>query len=279
MKAITENLITEYKAFLIEEEKSQATLEKYIRDITAFAKYLNGCEVTKTAVVSYKQYLCESYKSASVNSIISSLNSFFTYFEWYDCRVKTLKVQRQMFAKEESELTKAEYEKLLDTAKLKKNERLYLLMQTICSTGIRVSEHKHITAEAVRRGSAEISLKGKRRIIFLPKQLCKMLTRYIREQNIKSGPVFVSKNGKPLDRSNIWADMKKLCDLAGVSRKKVFPHNLRHLFARTYYSLQKDIVRLADILGHSSVNTTRIYTIESGEVHRRQIERLGLLKS
>ena len=278
MKAITQNLITEFKAFLIEEEKAGATLEKYIRDISAFANYLNGAEVTKTAVVSYKQHLCEIYKSTSVNSIISSLNSFFTYFEWYDCRVKTLKVQRQLFVKKENELTKTEYEKLLTAAKLKNNERLYLLMQTICSTGIRVSEHRHITVEAVKLGLAEISLKGKRRMIFLPKQLCRILTKYIREHNIKSGPVFISKNGKPLDRSNIWSDMKKLCKHAGVSRQKVFPHNLRHLFARTYYSLQKDIVRLADILGHSSVNTTRIYTIESGEVHRRQIERLGLLK-
>jgi len=175
-------------------------------------------------------------------------------------------------------LTKAEYERLLTAAKSKHNERLYLLMQTICSTGIRVSELRFITVEAVDRGIAEINCKGKRRQVFLPKELRKMLSQYLRSQKRKSGAVFVTKNGNPLDRSNIWSDMKKLCKSAGVSEKKVFPHNLRHLFARTFYSLQKDVVRLADILGHSSINTTRIYTMETGAVHRRQIERLGLLR-
>ena len=166
----------------------------------------------------------------------------------------------------------------MNAAKQKKNERLYLLMQTICSTGIRVSEVRYVTVEAVARGIAEINCKGKRRQVFLPKQLCQILKQYIKGQKIKSGAVFVTKNGNPLDRSNIWSDMKKLCKAANVSEKKVFPHNLRHLFARTYYSLQKDIVRLADILGHSSVNTTRIYTMETGEIHRRQIQKLGLLR-
>ena len=192
--------------------------------------------------------------------------------------MKSLKIQKQVFASKDKELTKEEYDKLLDAARSKKNERLYLLMQTICSTGIRVSELKFITVAAVSSGVAEIRCKGKFRQVFLPKKLCKILTEYIRERKIKSGAVFISKNGKPLDRSNIWADMKKLCEVAGVSKDKVFPHNLRHLFARTYYSLQKDIVRLADILGHSNVNTTRIYTMEIGDVHRKQIERLGLLR-
>ena len=234
--------------------------------------------VDKAAVLEYKAYLVENYKPASVNSVLSSLNSFFTYNEWYDCRVKSLKIQKQIFASKDKELTKVEYERLLDAAKSKKNERLYLLMQTICSTGIRVSELRFVTVAAVNTGVANINCKGKLRQVFLPKALCKVLIRYIREQKITSGSVFVSRTGKPLDRSNIWSDMKKLCESARVSKDKVFPHNLRHLFARTYYSLQKDIVRLADILGHSSVNTTRIYTMETGEVHKRHIEKLGLLK-
>lgn len=278
MKKITQKLIGDFRNFLISEEKSEATIDKYIRDICAFLEWLCGRNVDKTAVLEYKSYLVENYKPASVNSVLSSLNSFFTYNEWYDCKVKSLKIQKQIFASKAKELTKAEYERLLDAAKSKKNERLYLLMQTICSTGIRVSELRFVTVAAVNTGVASINCKGKLRQVFLPKALCKVLTRYIREQKISSGSVFVSRTGKPLDRSNIWSDMKKLCESAGVSKDKVFPHNLRHLFARTYYSLQKDIVRLADILGHSSVNTTRIYTMETGEVHKRHIEKLGLLK-
>ncbi len=278
MKNITQKLIEEFKKFLISEEKSDATVEKYIRDVCAFSEWLCDKGVDKQNVLEYKAYLVENYKPASVNSVISSLNSFFSYNEWYDCKVKSLKIQKQIFTSKEKELTKAEYERLLDAAKSKKNERLYLLMQTICSTGIRVSELRFITVATVNTGIANINCKGKLRQVFLPKALCKVLARYIREQKITSGSVFVSRTGKPLDRSNIWSDMKKLCERAGVSKDKVFPHNLRHLFARTYYSLQKDIVRLADILGHSSVNTTRIYTMETGEVHKRHIEKLGLLK-
>lgn len=278
MKKITEKLIENFRNHLINEEKSDATLEKYIRDICAFLSWLCGRGVDKRTVLEYKAYLIENYKPASVNSILSSLNSFFIYNEWYDCKVKNLKIQKQIFASKDRELTKSEYERLLDAAKSKKNERLYLLMQTICSTGIRVSELRFVTVSAVNAGVANINCKGKLRQVFLPKALCKVLTRYIREQKITSGSVFVSRTGKPLDRSNIWSDMKKICESAGVSKDKVFPHNLRHLFARTYYSLQKDIVRLADILGHSSVNTTRIYTMETGEVHMRQIEKMGLLR-
>lgn len=278
MKRITEKLINTFETYLFDEEKSEATLEKYIRDIRAFLLWLCDRGVDKQTVLEYKAYLTQNYKPASVNSVLSSLNSFFTYNEWYDCKVRSLKIQKQIFASKEKELTKAEYERLLDAAKSKKNERLFLLMQTICSTGIRVSELRFVTVTAVNSGIANINCKGKLRQVFLPKALCKVLTRYIREQKITSGPVFISRTGNPLDRSNIWSDMKKLCEAAGVSKDKVFPHNLRHLFARTYYSLQKDIVRLADILGHSSVNTTRIYTMETGEVHRKQIERLGLLR-
>lgn len=278
MRKITNELIQKFKAYLIDEEKSSSTLEKYIRDITVFMEWCKETELSKSVVLEYKQDILEKYAPASVNSILSSLNSFFAYNEWYDLKVKALKIQRQIFASQDKELTKAEYERLLVAAKQKKNQRLYYLMQTICATGIRVSELRAITVSAVKSGQATINCKGKMRIVILPKQLCKMLKDYIRENNIKSGSVFVSKNGKPLDRSNIWSDMKKLCESAGVSKDKVFPHNLRHLFARTYYSIQKDVVRLADILGHSNVNTTRIYTMETGEIHRQQIQKLGLLR-
>ena len=274
---ITRELIENFKHYLIEEEKSSATLEKYMRDVTAFFVWLDESKLDKIAVLRYKEHLLMNYAPASVNSVLSSLNSFFEYNEWHCLKVKMLKIQKQIFASKDKELTKAEYERLLKTAKDKKNERLYYLMQTICSCGLRVSELKFITIAAVRCGQATINCKGKMRIVILPKQLCKILMQYIKENDIKSGSVFVSKNGRPLDRSNIWSDMKKLCESAGVSKDKVFPHNLRHLFARTYYSLQKDVVRLADILGHSSVNTTRIYTMESGDVHRKQIQKLGLL--
>ena len=277
MRKITTEIIEAYKNYLVIEEKSQSTIDKYLRDVREFAEWLGDREFDKTVVLTYKTELTERYAPASVNTILSSLNSFFAFNEWYELKVKTLKIQKQIFASDEKELTKAEYERLLKAAKSKKNERLYLLMQTICATGIRVSELRHITVEAVFRGRAEINCKGKRRTVFIPSQLCQILKGYIREQKILSGSIFVSKNGNPLNRSNIWTDMKKLCKSAGVSEKKVFPHNLRHLFARTYYSLQKDIVRLADILGHTSVNTTRIYTMESGEVHRKQIQKLGLL--
>ena len=278
MRELKLELMLNFKNYLIEEEKSKATLEKYMRDIETFYVWVGNKELNKICVLNYKEYLTEYYAVASVNSMLSSINSFFTYLEWHELRVKTIKVQKQIFSSNEKELTKSEYERLLSVAKAKNNQRLYLLMQTICSTGIRVSELRFITVEAINSGRAEINCKGKRRCAFLPTELCKILKNYVREQKIKSGAVFVSKNGNPLDRSNIWSDMKKLCKEAGVSEKKVFPHNLRHLFARTYYTLQKDIVRLADILGHSNVNTTRIYTMETGEIHRKQIGRLGLLR-
>ena len=277
MRKITKQLIKNYKMYLIDEEKSCATIEKYMHDILAFNQWLSKEILSKSDVLQYKQYLIENYAPASVNSVISSINSFFNFVQWYELKVKSIKIQNQIFASTEKELTKSEYEKLLKAAKSKNNQRLYYLMQTICSCGLRVSELKFVTTDAVKKRQAVINCKGKMRVVILPKQLCRMLTCYIKENNIKSGSVFVSKNGRPLNRSNIWSDMKKLCEFAGVSKDKVFPHNLRHLFARTYYSIQKDVVRLADILGHSSVNTTRIYTMESGEVHRKQIQKLGLL--
>ena len=277
-KTISPALIKKFENHLIEEEKANATLEKYMRDIRFFSEWIKGEAVDKRKVLCYKEYLKSKFAPASVNSILSSLNSFFEFNRWYDLKVKTLKIQKQIFAQKEKELTKDEYERLLDVAKKKNNERLYLLMQTICSSGIRVSELQYITVQAVNEKRANINLKGKVRIVILPKKLCKTLLQYAKEQKITSGSIFITKTGKPLDRSTIWKMMKTLCESANVGKGKVFPHNLRHLFARTYYSLQKDIVRLADILGHSSINTTRIYTMETGDIHRRQIQSLGLLR-
>ena len=277
MKTITKGMIKNFEEHLIEEEKSSATLEKYIRDINMFFRWVTG-EIDKKVVVEFKDYLSKNYAPASVNSILSSLNSFFEFNELHGLKVKMVRIQKQIFTDKDKELTKSEYERLLLTAKEQKNERLYLIMQTICSTGIRVSELKFITVEAIKQEQALIKCKGKMRQILLPKKLCKILIKYAKGRGIKTGAVFVSKLGNPLDRSNIWSDMKKLCESAGVSKNKVFPHNLRHLFARTYYRILKDIVRLADILGHSNINTTRIYTMETGEIHRRQIQKLGLLR-
>lgn len=277
-KTLTQDLIENFEAYLINEEKASATLEKYMRDIKAFFEWVSGAEIDKRKVLDYKEYLIGKVAPASVNSVLSSLNSFFKFNNWHELKVKMLKIQKQIFAQKDKELSKAEYERLLDAAKAKNNERLYLLMQAICSSGIRVSELQYITVDAIKLRKATINCKGKMRIVILPKELCRMLTEYAKTKKITSGSVFVTKTGKPLDRSTIWKMMKALCESARVSKNKVFPHNLRHLFARTFYTLQNDIVRLADILGHSSVNTTRIYTMESGETHRRQIQQLGLLQ-
>lgn len=278
MRKIKKESIMEFRERLLEEEKSENTVEKYVRDVSFFASWLGEEMVTKVRVLEYKKALCEKHAPRSVNAAISSLNSFFTWMGWNDLRIKSLKIQRQIFVDKEKELTKQEYEKLLFAAKKKQNRQLYYLMQTICSTGIRVSELKYITTSAIKTGQAVIQCKGKMRVILLPKVLCKMLCEYVKEDKIKNGPVFVSRNDNPLDRSHIWKMMKSLCEKAGVAKEKVFPHNFRHLFARTHYSIEKDIVRLADILGHASINTTRIYTIETSLIHRRQIEKLGLLK-
>ena len=277
-RKITNELITEFEIYLYEEERSGNTIEKYMRDIRFFREWLQDRNIDKSVVIEYKKELCERYAVKSVNSMLSSINAFFIFMGWYDLKVKTLKIQRRIFADKSKELSKTEYERLLAAAKNKNNERLYYLMQTIASTGLRVSEIKYVTCEAVRQGQAVINCKGKIRQIFLPKKLCQMLKEYIKTRNIKSGAVFVSKNSRPLDRSNIWKMLKDLCKSAGVSKDKVFPHNFRHLFARTFYSLQKDIVRLADILGHSNIETTRIYTMESGTEHIKQLQKLGLLR-
>lgn len=276
-RRITAQDVERFRQHLQNEERSAATVEKYLRDVLAFYGSLTGGELDKSAVLMYKEGLLARYAPSSVNSILSSLNAFFRFMAWCDCQVKTLKIQRQIFAKGEKELTRPEYERLVKAAWKKGDRRLSLLMQTICATGIRISELRYITCEAVNRQQAVIRCKGKMRLVLLPKQLCRMLKEYLKEHGIKSGSVFQTRSGNPLDRSNVWKMMKSLCRRAGVAKEKVFPHNLRHLFARTYYARQKDVVRLADILGHSSINTTRLYTMESGTVHRQQIQELGLL--
>ena len=232
MKKITKELIKNFRRYLIEEEKATATVEKYIRDVNAFAEWLGENILDKEAVLTYKENLTKNYAPASVNSILASLNSFFAFNEWYHLRVKNLKIQRQIFVNKDKELTKAEYERLLTAAKSKGNEQLYFLMQTICATGIRVSELRYVTVESLKAQKAQINLKGKMRVIIIPKELCKMLLQYSKEHKITNGSVFVSKNGKALDRSNIWKMMKALCESAGVSREKVFPHNLRHPYVK-----------------------------------------------
>ncbi len=277
-RILTSEAIECFKKYLREEEKSENTVQKYLRDVRAFAAYLGGAEVTKKSVIAYKnKLLCENYAVRSVNSMLASLNSLFAFLGWTDCRVKSIKLQRQIYCPEEKELTKAEYMRLVNTAKQKNNERLNLILQTICGTGIRVSELQYITVEAVKNEEAIVSLKGKTRSVFIVKELQKKLLRYAAEQKIQTGSIFITRTGKPISRTNIWREMKGLCKQAGVNPKKVFPHNLRHLFARVFYSIEKDIAKLADILGHSSINTTRIYIISTGNEHRRRMENMRLI--
>ena len=275
---IDETMVEMFKEHLRLEEKSENTIEKYIRDVKAFSSYVNGRTVSKEITIEYKQALLEKgYAVRSINSMIASLNSFFLFIGKTDLIIKTIKEQRQLFCSEEKELSKEEYTRLVSAAKRKGNWRLSLIIQTICGTGIRVSELKYITVEAVERGEAVVLCKGKRRSVFIVKALQKMLLKYIKAQKIKTGSVFVTKKGKPINRTNIWRDMKNLCKEAGVNPQKVFPHNLRHLFARVFYGIEKDIAKLADILGHSSINTTRIYIISTGSEHRQRMEGMRLV--
>lgn len=273
---LTESLIRKYLTYLQEQERSPHTISKYAHDIGALLTHLDGAPITKVALIDWKEQLTGTLAPASVNSMLVAVNGLFQFCGWQNLKIKLLKIQKSVFIDEEKELSRAEYERLVYAAKQQENERLALVLQTICATGIRVSELKFITAEAVNTGRAEISNKGKRRIVFLPRKLRKLLTTYLRKKGKSSGIVFTTRNGKPLDRSNIWRDMKALCQSADVDPEKVFPHNLRHLFARTFYSVDHDLSRLADILGHSNIATTRIYTAECGNVHAQQIEKLGL---
>ena len=274
---LTQEIISDYNENLILEERSSATVEKYIRDVKAFSAFMNGAEITKETVIAYKKHLQESYAVRSVNSMLASINSLFAFLGWHDLKVKSIKLQQQIYCPEEKELTKAEYTRLCRTAEKKHNERLNLILQTICGTGIRVSELQFITVEAVKQGDATVSCKAKTRSVFIVKELQKKLLRYAAEQNIKSGMIFITRTGKPISRTNIWREMKALCNEAGVNPQKVFPHNLRHLFARVFYGIEKDIAKLADILGHSSINTTRIYIITTGTEHRRRMENMRLI--
>ena len=274
---ITAKTIDEFREHLILEERSATTIEKYIRDAKAFAAYVGSNAVTKETVIAYKKYLQENYAVRSVNSMLASINSLFAFLGWHDLKVKSLKLQQQVYCPEEKELTKAEYARLCRAAERKHNERLNLILQTICGTGIRVSELQFITVEAVKQGEAIVSCKAKTRSVFIVKELKQKLLRYAAKQNIKSGMIFVTRTGKPLSRTNIWREMKALCIEANVNPQKVFPHNLRHLFARVFYGIEKDIAKLADILGHSSINTTRIYIISTGTEHRQRMENMRLI--
>lgn len=276
-RTITPELIGRYAVYLREQEKAPATISQYIRILSTLYSFLQEKAVTKAELIAWKEELTGRFATATVNVNLAAVNSFLSFLNWNGLKINPLKSQRELFCQENKELTRAEYIRLVQAAEKSENRRLSLVIQTICATGIRVSELTFITVEAVHCGRAEVENKGKRRTVFLPDALRRALKTYIGQQKRTAGAVFITKNGKPLDRSNIWRDMKALCERAGVVPEKVYPHNLRHLFARTYYTLEKDLSRLADLLGHSNVNTTRIYTRESGSIHVRQIGRLGLV--
>lgn len=276
-RIVSKKKIERFKSYLLEDEKSNETIVKYTREVEAFLNFIGKDTVSKEKVINYKQHLVKCYAPASVNCKLAAVNRFLRWQGWYDCTVKALKIQRQAFRPKERELSKAEYFRLLKVAKEKKNKRLYLMMQAICSTGIRVGELQFITAEAIRQGRATVSFKGKTRQVLIPRELIVELKKYIKERGVKSGSIFVTRSGKPVNRNNILYEMKALCEKANVERSKVFPHNLRHLFACIYYKHEKDLSRLADILGHSNINTTRIYTSVSGDEQQLKIESLGLL--
>ena len=275
-RILTENHLQSFEQHLYSEEKSAATIGKYLRDVRAFFAYTGTQAITKEIVLAFKNRLVEeNYAVGSINTMLASLNSLFNFLGWQDCKVRNIRQQRQTYCAEDKELSKDEYMRLLKAAE--NQPQLCLIMKTICGTGIRVSELQYFTVEAVRRGEVTIRCKGKTRTVLIPNQLKKMLLQWARENRISEGAIFITRNGKPVNRSNIWAQMKALCEEAGVNPSKVFPHNLRKLFARTFYGIEKDIAKLADILGHSSIDTTRIYIMTTGTEHRRKIERLGLV--
>ncbi len=275
---ITQEQLAAYERYLYREEKAQNTIKKYMHDIQAFYVWIQDKNVTKEVVAEWKEHLYSlGHCAGTVNAMLAALHSFLAFMGWEECRVKYLKVQRKMFRDNAKELTKEEYLRLVQTAEKQGNMRLALLLETICGTGVRVSEVQYITVEAARRGRADIALKGKIRTILIPNKLARKLQKYARKQKIASGEIFITKNESSLSRRQIWSEMKRLCKQAGVDERKVFPHNLRHLFARSYYKSCRDIVRLADVLGHSSVETTRIYLVTTGEEHSKCLERLGLV--
>lgn len=275
---LTMERIAAYGHYLKQEERTPATLEKYLRDVRAFALWLDGEDVTKENVTGWKEHLqTEGRAPTTINTALSALNGLFRFLGWEDCRAKFLKIQRRMFRDQSRELTRADYDRLIATAQERGQNRLALVMETICATGIRVSEVRYITVEAVKAGRAEIALKGKIRVILIPGKLCRKLLKYAKKNKTVSGEIFLTRNGKGLSRRQIWAEMKRLCKYAGVEPSRVFPHNLRHCFAVAFYRACKDIAKLADVLGHSSIETTRIYLLTSGAEHQRQLDRLGLV--
>ncbi len=277
-KRIQSSYFTAFRQWLLEEEREPATIEKYLREVESFATWMEDQPVTKEQVARWKAHLTASgFQPGTVNGKLSALNKFFAFLGWSDCRVKYLKIQRRVFRNTDRELSREEYSRLVETAQNTGRERLALLIEAICATGIRVSEVKYITVEAAQAGQAEIALKGKLRTILLPGKLCRKLLKYARKKKIAFGEIFLTRSGRSLSRRQIWAEMKALCVKAGVERSKVFPHNLRHLFARLFYRACRDVVKLADVLGHSSIETTRIYLISTGEEHARQLEQLGLV--
>ncbi len=274
---LTQEQITAYGHYLRSEEHAPGTIEKYLRDVNAFARWAEERLVTKELAVEWKKHLLATgHKPVTVNSMLAAVNGLFRFLDW-DIRMKFLKIQRQLFRDQSKELSREEYNLLVSTARASGRARLALMMEAICATGVRVSEVRYLTVEAAKRGRAEIALKGKIRVILLPGKLCGKLLKYAKRQKTTSGQIFLTRSGKPLSRRQIWAEMKGLCKAAGVAPEKVYPHNLRHLFARTFYRACKDIARLADVLGHSSIETTRIYLIATGNEQARQIDRLGLV--
>ena len=277
-KTVTKKEIRQFSDALAEEERSAGTIEKYVRDVRRFAVWLDGEEVSRERTAAWRDGLLErGYAPVTINSMVAAVNQFFTFLGWEECKVKALKIQRRLFRDDRRELTREEYQRLLDAAHGLGRERLALLLETICATGIRVSEVKYITVEAVQAGRAEISLKGKLRTILLPGKLCRKLKKYAKAQKTASGEIFLTRSGKSLSRRQIWAEMKRLCRAAGVAPSKVFPHNLRHLFARTFYRVCRDVVKLADVLGHSSIETTRIYLISTGAEHADILRKMRLI--
>ena len=277
-RILTPEQIAAYGRHLKQEERASATVEKYLRDIQAFACWLDSEAVTKEAVTDWKEHLLAERRAPStINTALAALNGLFRFLGWEDCRARFLKIQRRMFQDPARELARSDYDRLITAARELGRNRLALLMETICATGIRVSEVPYITVEAARKGRTEISLKGKIRVILIPGKLCRKLLKYAKNQKIASGEIFLTESGKSMDRRQIWREMKALCKYAGVDAARVFPHNLRHLFATAYYRAYKDIVKLADVLGHSSIETTRIYLLTSGTEHQRQLDRLGLV--
>ncbi len=276
-RMLTDALLNEFMIYLREDEKSYATIDKYMRDLKKFQEFAGEEPVSKQTVLDYKEHLAKGYAVASANSMLAVLNAFLRFAGWYECCVKRLKVQTKAYCSEDEELTRTEYVRLVNMAMSNDNERLALLIQTICGTGIRVSELEYITVESLEHGESQVNCKGKTRMIFIVPELREKLKEYADRLGIRSGPVFVTRTGNPMDRSNIWREMKALCDQAGVSETKVFPHNLRHLFARTFYGLEKDIAKLADVLGHTNISTTRIYIITTGEEHKKNMEKMQLI--